>query len=211
MKIQNVTVVTRDVGGKSTPTAMSVVPAAGALDFSVASLPRGLADLLSSFLAQEREGVHLYRVLAGRAARTDWRETYVRFGKEAGARVTLYETLVRNAGGDPMYVSPSARLACFRATKLLETGQVSGSFDLVTQQLADLEAVTVSEQRCFDNLRLLGEIAQALDPGAVRDAMQSAVTTLTADGEKHLTWARLGYHEAQLALAHGHSPLSAAT
>lgn len=200
--------VTREVGGTGQPTIMTVSPPNAIMDPARSPVPVGLANFLSACLTQEREGVHLYKVVAGRAARADWRAKYEEFGLETAQHVEIYEQLIRAAGGDPMYVSPSARLVCFRATKLLEAGMVSGSFDENTLQLADLEAVMLAEQRCYDNWQLVAQIAEASPAGAIREALQAAVAKVTQEEEKHLSWSRETFRAAQLALATGAPPAS---
>jgi len=202
--------VTRDVGGKTIATQMTVPSPSGTMDPTRSPLPQGMADVLSACLTQEREGVHLYRVVAMRALHPQWRQRYLQFGHETRRHVDMYEKLIVRAGGDPMYVSPSARLVCFRGTKLLEAGLLSGSFDEATRQLADLESVMIAAQRCVDNWQLVAETARHAAPGALRDSLLTATTEALAAKELNLAWAKDTFRNAQLSLAYGRSPFPTA-
>ena len=144
------TVVTHDTGGRAQPVgATYVLPDRALADAgaqtALAAEPVDeafVADLLSSCLAHERCGVHLYRSVAGRTADSDLRARYERFGEETRGHVDKLETLISAAGGDPYYVSAYARATEKGAAGLLEsTFMLGGSVDPVTAELTMLEVV----------------------------------------------------------------------
>src|SRR4051794_36485779 len=68
-----------------------------------------LADLLSGFLAHERCGTHLYRMVQARTNNPVLQRKYKEFGEETIRHVQILEELIAGAGGNPNYVSPMAR------------------------------------------------------------------------------------------------------
>jgi rubrerythrin len=196
--------VVNDVGGKTTPTAMTVVapqqemPIEVLRDFAAGGCVdgRAFADLLSAFVTHERDGVHLYRVVAERTNNQEWRRRYEEFGAETARHVQVFEELIETLGGDPAYVSPSARMATFRNAKLLESALISGSVSQEELELADLESVLIAEMKCHDNWELLGDLAEWMPEGQVRDVIADAVDQVEDDEDKHLAWARDAHKQA---------------
>lgn len=196
--------VTKEVDGKTIPTAMTVVAPEQeqpiealeevAADAGVEG--RALSDLLSAFVTHERDGVHLYRTVAARTSNDEWRKRYEEFGAETAEHVQIYEQLIEMLGGDPAYVSPSARMTTYRATKLLESALLSGSVSPDALDLVDLEAVLIAEAKCHENWEFLGELAEMLPEGSTQDAILAAVEEVEDDEDKHLEWARTSWREA---------------
>lgn len=60
---------------------------------------------------QEQCGWQLYRVVGERTTDPELRERYEEFGRETDRHRTILTGLIRDLGGDPDYVSPTARLA----------------------------------------------------------------------------------------------------
>ena len=191
-------VVTKAVGGTAKPVGLLYiepelqVPDAGAgtalestgLDAAL------LADLLSACLTHERCGVHLYRSVAGRTTVDEFRQRYEEFGAETLDHVRILEELIVASGGDPHYVSPSARASEKAGAGLVEsTWAIAGSVDPLTAELAMLEAVLLAEAKDHGNWELLDMLADQMAAGDVRSQLEAAVATVLAQEQEHHGWA----------------------
>ena len=190
--------VTSDVGGTTKPVgALYVPPGRDVLDAGSATQlaetgldPAFTADLLSACLQHERCGVHLYRSVGGRTTNPDFRARYEEFERETLRHVEILEELIATTGGDPMYVSPSARATEKAAAGLVEsTFLLEGSVDADTAELAMLEAVLLAETKDHGNWSLLGQLARAMSDGPVKEALRAAVEVVLAEEEEHYGWA----------------------
>ncbi len=193
------TVVTKATGGTAKPVGVLYiepdlqVPDAGsgtALDGTGLD-PVFTADLLSACLAHERCGVHLYRSVASRTTVDTLRERYEHFGEETLDHVRVLEELILATGGDPQYVSPSARATEMAGTGLVETTYLlGGSVDPQTAELAMLEAVALAEAKDHANWELLSQLAAQMNDGDVRTQLEAAASEVLAQEEEHYSWAR---------------------
>src|SRR3954468_5942909 len=111
------TEVTYETGGRSKPIGMTIVlPDRQVTDETLRAQlavegvnTAFVADLLSDCLTHERGGLRLYRSVAGRTNNPVLKARYSHFGSETEMHVTILETLIRDLGGDPAYVSQTAR------------------------------------------------------------------------------------------------------
>ena len=201
------TVVTKTTGGKTRVMPMTVAaPEQQMRPEQLEQLApdaqlngRFLADLLSAFCAHERCGAHLYRTLAGATQNDEWRQKYDEFGRETVEHIGIYEDLIRQLGGDPMYVSPAARLTEYLDTKLMEPVMLTGSVDLKTTELAGLELVLLGETKCHGNWQLLSTLAEQLPDSDTKRAIQMAVQRVEPQEDEHLNWAKSTWQQAILA------------
>ena len=190
-------VVTSETGGTAQPVGVLYVPPdrqvidAGSTAFAEAGVDAMfVGDLLSACLAHERCGVHLYRSVAGRTGDPDLRAQYQHFGEETVEHVDKLERLIEAAGGDPQYVSASARATEKAAAGLLEsTFALEGSLDPVTAELAMLEAVMLAEAKDRGNWLLLAELASRMADGDVRRRFETVSAAVLAQEEEHYAWA----------------------
>jgi hypothetical protein len=105
-----------------------------------------LADLMSGMLAHEQCGTHLYRSCEGRTNNPMLQRKYRELGAETERHVEILMGLIQAAGGHPGYVSPTARAVHGMDTKLVEsTFALNGSLDLMTAEMAMLDAVFLAE------------------------------------------------------------------
>jgi rubrerythrin len=150
-----------------------------------------VADLLSDMLAHERGGAQLYRSVSQRTNNPVLRERYEHFGNETVEHVEILEALIAQLGGDPRYVSPGARATEKAGMGLLEsTFLLSGSVDLMTQELVMLDAVLLAEAKDHANWSCLAGMVDDLPAGNVRDAFQAAVDEVEVQENEHLQWAQ---------------------
>jgi rubrerythrin len=149
-----------------------------------------LADFLSGVLTHERCGRQLYRSCVARSADPELRSKYEEFGAQTERHVEILEQLITDAGGSPMYVGPTARAVLGSDTNLLEsTFVLSGSVDLVTAELAMLDAVFLAESMDHANWTLLAQLAAQLDDTPWAEPLRAAVDEVLEQEAEHLTWA----------------------
>ena len=156
----------------------------------------------------ERCGVHLYRSAAGRTTNADFRAQYEEFGQQTERHVQILEELIAGAGGDPMYVSPAARLTEKGNAGLLEsTFMLNGPIDLDTAELAIVEAVLLAETKDHGNWELMRQLGEVMADGDLKAAMTAAVEEVLAQEEEHYGWAELARTELLYTAATGGQPL----
>jgi rubrerythrin len=148
------------------------------------------ANLLSTFAAHERCGVHLYRTAVGMTQISEWRNRYEEFLEQTENHVRILSDLTLELGGDPMYVSPQARMTEFVNTKLMEPLLFDGSIDSLTRELTMLEAVLLAEQKCHANWELLRQVAEQLSDSTAKLALQEAVEQVEDEEDEHVRWAQ---------------------
>lgn len=149
-----------------------------------------IADLLSAMVTHERCGTHLYRSCAARSVNPVLQGKYRSFGEETEQHVAVLEELIRQAGGNPAYVSPTARAVQGMDTKLVEsTYALTGSVDAMTAETAMLDAVFLAESMDNANWVLFGRLVERLPEGPFRDQCQAAVHQIGSQEEDHLAWA----------------------
>jgi hypothetical protein len=167
------------------PTLASTMPALGELNAAF------VADTMSAVLAHERCGRHLYRSVAGRTLNPVLRSKYEEFGDETQRHADILEGLITAAGGDPQYVSPSARATEAMDSKVLEcTFMLTGSIDVATAELVMLDAVLAAEGLDQANWIALGGLVPLLPEGEVADRFTAAVEEVLAQEDRHVDWAR---------------------
>lgn len=191
-------VVTSATGGTAQPIGATYVPLerqvpdAGSRTALVESGVNApfVADLLSACVAHERCGAHLYRSVAGRSADAGLRAQYEHFGEETREHVDKLEKLIAASGGDPQYVSASARATEKAGAGLLEsTYLLGGSVDPMTAELAMLEAVMLAEAKDRGNWMLLADLAAQMTAGDARSQFEAVTAEVLEQEEEHYTWA----------------------
>jgi rubrerythrin len=150
-----------------------------------------LADLLSSFLAHEQCGFHLYRTAIALTSNPALKERYEEFCAETEEHIRIFEELIAACGGQPGYVSPAARLVEATDTKVHEAAiLLPDGADPATLDLALLEAVVLAETKCHADWSLIQKLAGAMPDGAARNAFQKAVDEVEEQEDEHIRWAR---------------------
>jgi rubrerythrin len=150
-----------------------------------------VADLLSDMTAHERGGAALYRSVGARTHNPVLKQKYSHFENQTVEHVDVLETLVARLGGDPGYVSPSARATERAGLSLIEsTFLLGGSVDLMTQELVMLDAVLLAEAKDHANWAGLSELVSAFPEGELRSAVQEAVERVEPEEDEHLGWAQ---------------------
>jgi rubrerythrin len=149
-----------------------------------------LLDKLSEFLMVEQCGWQLYRVVGSRATDKELKERYQEFGQETDRHRTILTSLIRDLGGDPDYVSPTARIAQAKSEALLQSALVSGPLSPEEREASDLENVVLAETKDHADWELLGQLAEQLPSGKARKAIEVAVAEVGPQEDEHLGWAQ---------------------
>ena len=150
-----------------------------------------MADLLSACLMHEQCGWHLYRTAISMTTNEALKAKYEEFGAETEDHIRIFEELITACGGQPGYVSPTARLTealdsqIHQAAILLPDGA-----DPDTLELAILEAVVLAETKCHSDWSLIQKMTAELPEGAAREAFQAAVDQVEEQEDEHIRWAR---------------------
>jgi rubrerythrin len=147
-------------------------------------------DKLSEFLMVEQCGWQLYRVVESRATDKELKERYQEFGQETDRHRTILTRLIRDLGGDPDYVSPTARVAQAKSEALLQSALVSGPLGQAEREASDLENVLLAETKDHADWELLGQLAEQLPNGKAKTAIEAAVAEVGPEEDEHLDWAQ---------------------
>lgn len=149
-----------------------------------------VADVLSDVLMHARCGFHLYRSISGRSNNPMLKSRYETMVGKAEELIGITERLITELGGDPGYTSPMARVTEKYDLGTLEGSfMLSGSVDLMDQEMAMLNAVVLAETINVANWATLGAMAEALEDGAVKDAVARAVGEVVPTPAETLDWA----------------------
>jgi rubrerythrin len=149
-----------------------------------------MADLLSGMLAHERCGVHLYRAVAARSNSPMLQRRYEEFGDETRHHVAVLEQVITTLGGNPNYVSPTARAVHGMDSNLVEsTFMLNGALDVMTREMAMLDAVFLAESMDQANWQLLSQLVDSME-GDARETLRAAVEEVEGQEDEHLEWAR---------------------
>jgi hypothetical protein len=149
-----------------------------------------LLDLLSEILTVEQGGLERHRVAAARCTDAALAQRYAAFGEETARHRELLVRLIGRLGGDPAYVSPTARLAQARAAALVQAALAADGLSPPELEAADLESVLLAETKDHADWHLLQLLAAQADDPAVRAALEETVPAVEAEEDEHLSWAR---------------------
>jgi rubrerythrin len=142
-------------------------------------------------LTHERCGTHLYRSVAGRSNNPMLKRRYEEFGKQTEHHVEVLEQLILASGGNPNYVSATARAVEGMDSTLLEsTYMLNGSGDLMVQEMTMLDAVVLAESMDHANWHMMSELVDSLPDGELREQFRTAVAEVEDQEDEHLEWAK---------------------
>ncbi len=149
-----------------------------------------LLDKLSEFLMVEQGGLQLYRVASGRARQADLKQRYQEFEQQTAHHREVLTRLIQQVGGDPNYVSPAARVAQVKATKLMDSALIASDALAEALEASDLENVLLAETKDHTDWELLKHFGQQADDPRVKQAVQEAVREVEQQEDEHVQWAR---------------------
>jgi rubrerythrin len=148
-----------------------------------------IEDKLSEFLMVEQCGLQLYTTVAARSHTPKLKAKYEEFGRETAHHREVLVKLIAAVGGDPDYVSPSARVVQFKAAKLLESALTVDGLSQAEIECSDLENVLLAETKDHADWHVLAQLAEQAT-GDLKQALQSAVSEVEEEEDEHLEWAR---------------------
>jgi hypothetical protein len=119
---------------------------------------------------------------------------------------TILTSLIRDLGGDPDYVSPTARVAQAKSEALLQSALVSGPLSPEEREASDLENVVLAETKDHADWELLGQLAEQLPSGKARKAIEASVAEVGPQEDEHLGWAQAKLAALGLKAIMGESP-----
>src|SRR5690606_38607504 len=115
---------------------------------------------------------------------------YEEFGEETLRHVELLEGVIGALGGNPQYVSPTARAVQGMDTAIVEsTFRADGVLDVMVREMAMLDAVLLAETIDHANWANLAALCEQLDDGPALQALLSAVEEVGPQEDEHLRWA----------------------
>src|SRR4051812_3276616 len=148
-----------------------------------------LLDKLSEFLMVEQGGLQLYRVAAERCTLPALKEHYQEFGEQTARHRLAHAQLIQALGGEPDYVSPTARLAQVKATKLIESASIVDGLAPEELMANDLENVLLAETKCHLDWELMSRLAEQVTDAKFQGALQQAVQEVETQEDQHVDWA----------------------
>jgi rubrerythrin len=157
-----------------------------------------LMDKLSEFLMVEQGGLELYHVALSRATNAETQQRYQEFAEETNRHRAVLIRLIEKLGGDPSYISPTARLAQVKACSLLETAVRADGLSQEEVEVNDLENVLLAETKDHADWHLLEQLSQQVDDQQVKKAIEEAVQEVGPEEDAHLEWARTTSSEMAL-------------
>lgn len=160
----------------------------GELDIEGAN-PTFLADLLSAFLMHERCGAELYREVIERTKNPILKTKYQEFGKETQKHTEILTRVIGELGGNPEYVSPSARGVEMQDKNLVQATISLQTDDLMAKEMAMLDAVFVAESVDHANWQAVSKIARQFQGKKLGEILGRAAGEVEPEEDKHLSWA----------------------
>src|SRR5215207_1912088 len=144
-----------------------------------------IQDKLSEFLMVEQCGLQLYTTVAARCQTPKLKAKYEEFGRETARHREVLMKLIAAVGGDPDYVSPTARIVQFKASKLLESALTVDGLSQAEIECNDLENVLLAETKDHADWHVLSQLAQQTS-GEMQKALQAAVDEVESEEDEHL-------------------------
>src|SRR5215204_2271595 len=167
-----------------------------------------IEDKLSEFLMVEQCGLELYTTVAARSQTPKLKAKYEEFGRETAHHREVLVKLIAAVGGDPDYVSPSARVVQFKAAKLLESALAVDGLSQAEIECSDLETVLLAETKDHADWHALSQLAEQAS-GDLKKALESAVSEVEEEEDEHVEWARETLSQMTLQMvAEGKAPPS---
>ena len=145
-----------------------------------------LFDKLSEFLIVEQGGAQLYKVVAERATNSELKQLYQKFGAETMQHRDVLLNLIQKLGGDPSYVSATARIAQHKGEALLNCALLAGPLTQEEMEMVDLENVLIAETKDYSDWALLDTLSQQMEDGEMKTALREAVDEVFHDEDEHV-------------------------
>jgi rubrerythrin len=149
-----------------------------------------LADLLSACMMHETCGALVYQAVESRTKNPLLKSKYQEFGKETHRHAEILKQLIIEGGGEPTYISPTAETVQAQDTALLKATTSLQGVDLLTLEVAMLDAVFVAEAVDHANWEALAKLSADMQGEGFAAALKRAVQEVEPQEDEHLTWAK---------------------
>ena len=149
-----------------------------------------LMEKLSEFLAVEKGGVKLYRAAIQQVRDADVLNKFNDFYLQTQRHQEILGRVIRELGGDPGYMSHSAKLADEKAESLLRTMGGTNSATPREMELNAIENIVIAETKDHADWELLGRIARRTTDSRLRDSLKPAVDEVEPQEDEHLSWTK---------------------
>jgi rubrerythrin len=156
-----------------------------------------LMEKLSEFLTVEKGGVKLYEAAIQQVRNPDVLNRFREFYQQTRRHVEILTRVISSLGGDPMHMSPGAKVAEQKAKALLNTMTFSDGMLPEQTELNAIENIVIAETKDHADWQLLSHIAHRSSDSKLRDILKPAVDEVEPEEDQHLNWtmeqmARLG-------------------
>ncbi|MGZ3688629.1 MAG: hypothetical protein ACXVBW_10030 [Bdellovibrionota bacterium] len=144
-----------------------------------------LLDLLSEALAMEGDNLQLYHLAWERSRSQSVRTRLKQVAKDVQAGVDRLETLIRDLGGNPVYVSPGAEIQIRRAQYWME-------FEVENhhQESVDFENLFLAEMRAQAGEIFLRAVLPSVEDVHVREAVGRYLEQFQGEKQARRDWVR---------------------
>ncbi len=115
---------------------------------------------------------------------------YDEYGKQSERHAEILKQIIVEAGVEPTYVSQTAQRIEMQDTSLVNATMSDQGRDLLTQEMAMLDAVFVAEAVDHANWEALSKLSKQMSEGAFASALKRAVAEVEPQEDDHLSWAR---------------------
>lgn len=152
-----------------------------------------LLDFLSEMLIIQKNSIQLMTLARDRATTPDVREWMAKFVENLEHRTDQLRTVVRDLGGNPVFVSPAAQLQHQRTQVSMEIPVPSR-----LQALSDIENCWYSAVQENVHLAFLRSVIPYLDSTHAQDLLDDMLSEIAQEQADRLEWLEQTLHRLLL-------------
>lgn len=154
-----------------------------------AIVPLGrVLDFMSQVWVAQRDTIELYQIAAENAESDDHARRLRQLMRQSEEHLETLETAIRDLGGNPVYLSPEARLQQRRGMDMF---RLSAPDDLIVP--AHFENLLTAETKNLANWEFLRSITLAIEDPHARDALDAIADRIVDELREHLFWLEQTY------------------
>ncbi len=152
-----------------------------------------LLDFLSEMLVLQKNSIRLMTLARDRAQSPDIRQWMDQFVESTEMRSDQIRTMIRDLGGNPVFVSPAAQVQQQRVEAALQLAVPSR-----LQQLCDIENSWYASLQENVHLAFLRSILPFLDSVYAQDRLEGLLEETAREQEDRLEWLQQALHRLLL-------------
>jgi rubrerythrin len=145
---------------------------------------------LSEFLAVEQGGKKIYQRALQMARDPEVQKKFQIFYEQTIKHEEILSRIIRELGGDPTWMSPTAQLAEAKAAGLLRTLDQTEGLTPKQVELNAMENVVLAEAKDHADWELLGKIARQTTDSTLSKILKPAVDEVEPEEDQHLNWTK---------------------